>query len=184
MSFSISHPRQRIVTWNDDNRRATRRDAPSLLKLTCTNRPAYQHFRAYNRRMSERVQQLLHEVRRAASEAEYKEPLGQRFPEAHTQGLVALQREIAEEIAYSLGKAGAKIERSIVVLNTLLTRAFELEASGQQLSPSEREHLQQVFAAERLLTERHVRDLLIQREALGFRRHEDVLQRFKIPEWR
>lgn len=134
--------------------------------------------------MSERVQQLLHEVRRAASESQHKEPLGQRFPEAHTQGLVALHREIAEEIAYSLGKAGTKIERSIHLLNELLARASRLNASGDRLTEAERDELFQAFATERQLAERHLRDLLIQREALGFRRHDDVKERWVIPRWR
>jgi hypothetical protein len=134
--------------------------------------------------MSERVQQLLQEVRRAASESHYKEPLGQRFPEAHTQGIAALHREIAEEIAYSLGKAGTKIERSIRILNELLERAHKLDASGANLTEAERNELFGAFADERVMAQRHLRDLLIQREALGFRRHDDVKERWQIPAWR
>lgn len=134
--------------------------------------------------MSERVQQLLQEVRRASSESEYKEQLGQRFPEASTQGIAALQREIAEEIAYSLGKAGTKIERSIRLLNDLLERASRLNTSGLRLTEAERDELFDAFATERQLAERHVRDLLIQREALGLRRHDDVKERWVIPKWR
>lgn len=134
--------------------------------------------------MSERVQHLLYEVRRAASETDYKQQLGQSFPDANTTGLASLQREIAEEIAYSLGRAGAKIERSIALLEALLTRATALDASGAPLSDAERDEMHRAFAQERLLAERHLRDLLLQREALGFRRHEDVLERWVIPRLR
>lgn len=133
--------------------------------------------------MSERVQQLLQEVRRAASESNYKQPLGQRFPDAHTQGIAAVQREIAEEIAYSLGKAGTKIEHSIGLLTELLRRKSLLSASGAHLTDSERDELYRAFMEERDLAQRHLRDLLIQREALGFRRHDDVKARFRIPAW-
>jgi hypothetical protein len=133
--------------------------------------------------MSERVQQLLHEVRRAASESQYKEPLGQRFPDAHTQGLAALQREVAEEIAFSLGKAGSKVERSMRLLNEILTTVSNAGASSTPLTAAEVDELERAFGAERALAERHLRDLLIQREALGFRRHDDVKQRFVLPRW-
>jgi hypothetical protein len=128
--------------------------------------------------MSERVRQLLYEVQRAAEEEQYKVPLAQRFPNAHERGLREVQREIAEEIAYSLGKAGAKIERSIRVLHGLLakaaTSAFTAEESRQ---------VEDEFYRERSQTERHLRDLLIQREALGFLRHDDVKQRYPLPDW-
>lgn len=128
--------------------------------------------------MSERVQQLLYEVQRAASEEQYKVPLAQRFPDAHTRGLREVQREIAEEIAYSLGKAGAKIERSLRVLHGLLTKAA---ASG--LTADESRQVEDAFYRERRQTELHLRDLLIQREALGFLRHDDVKQRYPLPSW-
>ena len=129
--------------------------------------------------MSERVQQLLYEVQRAASEEQYKVPLAQRFPNAHERGLREVQREIAEEIAYSLGKAGAKIERSLRVLNGLRNKAA---TSG--LSADESRQLEDAFYAERRQTELHLRDLLIQREALGFLRHDDVKERYPLPSWR
>ncbi len=128
--------------------------------------------------MSERVQQLLYEVQRAAAEEQYKVPLAQRFPDAHTRGLREVQREIAEEIAYSLGKAGAKIERSLRVLHGLLEKAKEAT-----LSPDELRQLEDAFYRERRQTELHLRDLLIQREALGFLRHDDVKQRYPLPSW-
>ncbi len=128
--------------------------------------------------MSERVQQLLYEVQRAAAEEQYKVPLAQRFPDAHTRGLREVQREIAEEIAYSLGKAGAKIERSLRVLHGLLEKAKE-----PTLSPDELRQLEDAFYRERRQTELHLRDLLIQREALGFLRHDDVKQRYPLPSW-
>lgn len=128
--------------------------------------------------MSERVQQLLYEVQRAAAEEQYKVPLAQRFPDAHEKGLREVQREIAEEIAYSLGRAGTKIERSLRVLHGVLEKAA---TSG--LSHEESRELEDAFYRERHQCELHLRDLLIQREALGFLRHDDVKQRYPLPHW-
>lgn len=132
----------------------------------------------YDPGMSERIQELLYEVQRAASEEQYKVPLAQRFPNAHEKGLREVQREIAEEIAYSLGKAGAKIERSLRVLHGLLAKAA---TSG--LSAEELRQVEDAFYRERRHTELHLRDLLIQREALGLLRHDDVKQRYPLPTW-
>lgn len=129
--------------------------------------------------MSERVQQLLYEVQRAAAEEQYKAQLGRRFPDAHQQELQQVQREIAEEIAYSLGKAGAKIERSLRILHGVLEKAATLG-----LSPDEHRQLEDAFYAERRHTELALRDLLIQREALGFLRHDDVKERYPLPAWK
>lgn len=128
--------------------------------------------------MSERVRQLLYEVQRAAAEEQYKVPLAQRFPDAHEKGLREVQREIAEEIAYSLGKAGAKIERSLRVLHGLQDKAA---TSG--LNADEARELEDAFYKERRQAEMFLRDLLIQREALGFLRHDDVKQRYPLPSW-
>lgn len=128
--------------------------------------------------MSERVQQLLYEVQRAAAEEQYKPPLARRFPDAHQQGLQQVQREIAEEIAYSLGKAGAKIERGLRVLQGVLEKA-----ATHGLSAAEQRQLEDAFYLERRQTELALRDLLIQREALGFLRHDDVKQRYPLPTW-
>jgi len=91
-------------------------------------------------------------------------------------GLAAVEREIAGEIAHSLGKAGRLLAEAIAAASA--TRARVL--SGQ-LSAGERAVLVERFAEERTLAERRLRDVLIQREALGWRNHADVKRDYVIP---
>jgi hypothetical protein len=90
--------------------------------------------------------------------------------------LSSVEREIAGEIARSLGKAGRLIAEAIEQASA--TRA-ELEA--EPLPPSERAALVDRFHQQRALAERRLRDLLIQREALGWRNHSDVKREYVIP---
>jgi hypothetical protein len=125
--------------------------------------------------MTDRIRSLL---QRVASTNDSTEPndqmLRERLP---PRGSVAsLEREIASEIAYSLGKAGSKLEAGI-------RRALATRGEIDQLEPgtSERKKLIERYREERALAEKYLRDLLVQREALGFRRHVELFQSFPIP---
>lgn len=128
--------------------------------------------------MSERIQRLLRDVYESVNEPERRSPLGDRFSSLSGSPLGAVQREIAEEIAHSLGKAGRKVQRQ-----TELVRALVARATSEPLSRDEQEQLRREYQRQRLLAERHLRDLLIQREALGLRRHEEVRRIYLLPEW-
>jgi len=125
--------------------------------------------------VSERIQDLLARV--SATEGSAKPgdaELRERFP--CTGNLAALEREIASEIAYSLGRAGSKLEAAVqqAQRTLLLLESAALEAD-------ERRALVARFNEERALAERRLRDLVIQREALGFRRHSDLSKFYPIP---
>jgi hypothetical protein len=125
--------------------------------------------------MSERIKSLLERV--AVSEgsgSSVDRDLRDRLPQRGN--LASLEREIASEIASSLGRAGSKLEAALERANA--TRA-ELEASTP--GTAERRTLIERFDVERTQAERRLRDLLIQREAIGLRRHTDVHQRYVIP---
>ena len=128
--------------------------------------------------MSERIQRLIRDLYESVNEPERRSPLGDRFSALGGSPLASVQREIAEEIAHSLGKAGRKVERQ-----TELVRALVARATSEQLTLEEQEQLRQEYQRQRLLAERHLRDLLIQREALGMRRHEEVRRVYSLPEW-
>jgi hypothetical protein len=100
----------------------------------------------------------------------------QPAPSRAERGLAAVEREIAGEIAHSLGKAGRLLAEAIAAANA--TRARVL--SGQ-LAADERALLVERFEHERTLAERRLRDLVIQREALGWRNHSDVKRDYVIP---
>lgn len=91
-------------------------------------------------------------------------------------GLAAIEREIAGEIAHSLGKAGRLLAEAIAAANT--TRA---RLRAEPLEAGERAVLVERFEQERLHAERRLRNLLIQREALGWRNHSEVHREYVIP---
>lgn len=126
--------------------------------------------------MSDRIRSLLQRV--ASSEAS-SDPvdaeLRDRLPAA-ARGVAALEREIASEIAYSLGKAAKKLEASIA---RALAAQSALDAAD--LDAAARQRLVARFNEERALAERHLRDLMIQREALGIRRHAELLKLYPLP---
>jgi len=125
--------------------------------------------------MTERIRSLLQRVSGAKGSTdptldEHRE----RLPRAGD--LQALEREIASEIAYSLGRAASKLEGAIDVARATLR---ELDAAC--LTREQRRHLVARFNEERRLAERRLRDLMIQREALGFHRHAELHQFYPIP---
>jgi len=127
--------------------------------------------------MTERIRSLLQRVSSAdvevsAQDAELRERLGGRGD------LAALEREIASEIAYSLGKAASKLEAAIARVSATLGQLAAVPFGAEA-----RRALRLRFDEERLLAERRLRDLIIQREAIGFRRHHDVYQQYVIPLW-
>lgn len=125
--------------------------------------------------MSERIRSLLERVGNAEDPRDrHDAELRQRLPARAS--VAALEREIASEIAYSLGKAAHLLETA---LRRALDTRKELEAA--ELSSEARLRRVARFNEERKLAERRLRDLLIQREAIGFRRHSDLHERYVIP---
>jgi hypothetical protein len=125
--------------------------------------------------MTDHIRSLL---RRVACATESLDPNDQklraRLPS--TGSVPSLEREIASEIAYSLGKAGEKIELAILNARATLATLEALPAGA-----AERQRLTVRYDDERALAEKHLRYLLIQREALGFRRHAEVHRTYVIP---
>ncbi len=125
--------------------------------------------------MTDRIRSLLQRVAATNGSTEHNDQLlRERLPPSGN--VASLEREIASEIAYSLGKAGSKLEAGI-------QRALATRAEIDQLEPGtrQRNELIERYRDERALAEKHLRDLLIQREALGFRRHVELFQSYVIP---
>jgi hypothetical protein len=91
-------------------------------------------------------------------------------------GIAAVEREIVKEIAYSLGKAASKLEAA---LEQASRTHSALESAA--LDTAERQLLRARFREQRAHAERRLRDLMIQREALGFRHHTDLLKLYPLP---
>lgn len=126
--------------------------------------------------MEDRIRSLLERVGRSeGSTNPIDAELRDRLPAA-ARGVAALEREIASEIAYSLGKAAKKVEASIA-----RARATRSALDAGPLDAPQKEALSRRFEEERALAERHLRDLMIQREALGFRRHAELHRMYPLP---
>jgi len=124
--------------------------------------------------MTERVRNLVQRVAAAKGSAEPNDQaLLERLPRI---GIAGVEREIVGEIARSLGKAGdllaAAIERC---------RETRAQLESAPLPAAERRVLVERYAEQRAHAEQRLRYLLIQREALGWRRHTDVHQQYVIP---
>jgi hypothetical protein len=131
--------------------------------------------------MTERISSLLRRVSALESsgndavdahDRELRERLGGRG------NLAALEREIASEIAYSLGRAARKLEAALAQLEATLA-----EVAAAPVGAIVRRELRVRFDEERSNAERRLRDLIIQREAIGFRRHAELYQSYVIPPW-
>jgi hypothetical protein len=120
--------------------------------------------------MSDHIKDLLARV--AAERTSAPRPAQSRAE----AGIAAVEREIAGEIAHSLGKAGRLLAVAIAAASA--TRARVL---SEELDAGERAVLVERFEQERAVAERRLRDLIIQREALGWRNHADVKRDYVIP---
>lgn len=126
--------------------------------------------------MTDRIRNLLRRVAAASgSQDPNDQKLRERLP--HTGSVSTLEREITSEIAYSLGKVGDKLE--FAILNAQATLAA-LQALPRGAT-AERQRLVGRYEDERALAEKQLRYLVIQREALGFRRHAEVHRTYVIP---
>ena len=91
------------------------------------------------------------------------------------EGLRRVEREIAGEKAATLGRAGERLEQALGAAHRAATR---LLAAADD---AERERLAEEYVSARAQAQQARMVLLIQREALGLRRHTTVDQQFPEP---
>ncbi len=99
--------------------------------------------------MTSRVREPVQRVAESDEQRDYHPEIASRFP--NRTALSALEREIAEEVAYSLGKAGKKVERLLAELTQLGQRLDP----PSKLGPNERSLLVQQFNQTPFDAERH-----------------------------
>jgi hypothetical protein len=93
--------------------------------------------------------------------------------------LETLQAELAREIAQALGRSEDKVNVALAELE--LQRARYERAVRENASASERQGYAQAFNAQRVVAQAKLRDLLIHREAIGFRRNQVLNELYPIP---
>lgn len=92
--------------------------------------------------------------------------------------LEAVNQEIAREKAETLGRAGERLEWLLGELGSLAAALQETETSASPAAVARAERRYEALR-ERALQARH--HLIIQREAVGFRRHPLVTGLFPVP---
>lgn len=116
--------------------------------------------------MSEPVwKRLVEDLAAGGHQSPYLDRLRERLPGRHTEAR-GIEQEILEEMAFSLGRAEEKVNVALL----------ELEVMAKDPATTK-----DAFNAKRREAERALRDLLIQREALGFLRNESLEKLYPIP---
>lgn len=91
------------------------------------------------------------------------------------EGIRRIDKEIAGEKAAALGRAGERLEEALAEVRTVAERLLAATRDD------ERDRLAQTYAGARRRALDARLALLIQREALGLRRHATVEQQFPEP---
>ncbi len=107
--------------------------------------------------------------------------------ESAREGLASVQAEIEKEKAEALGRAGERLEGALRALRLVRDEVEALEsgratpadpvASGEAARRRRAEH-----AAQRRQARQFHYFLIVQREAMGFRRHGDVDRLYPLPD--
>jgi hypothetical protein len=95
------------------------------------------------------------------------------------QELSTLQEEIAGEIARALGKTEEQLNLAMAELELVGAKLARLRA--QKVSGPELSAAIEAFNQQRAVAEKRLRDLVIHREAAGFRRNQAVYEQHPIP---
>ena len=102
------------------------------------------------------------------------------------EGLARVQAEIEKEKSEALGRAGERLEGAIRALRLLGQEVGALEAGhatpADPVEPGEAvERRRAEYAALRRQARLYHHYLIVQREALGFRKHGDVDRLYPVP---
>ncbi len=93
--------------------------------------------------------------------------------------LASVQREIVEEVAYTMGRSARRLEEALGRLDEL-GQALDALCEG---SPGREQALLE-YEEQRRYTIERIHFLKIQREALGFLKHDEVDRHYPVPERR
>jgi hypothetical protein len=105
---------------------------------------------------------------------------------AAEEGLARVQAEIEKEKAEALGRAGGRLEGAIRALRLIREEIEALEAGraspADPLEPAEAAARRRAeYAAQRRQARLYHYYLIVQREALGLRKHGDVDRLYPVP---
>lgn len=126
---------------------------------------------------------LVRQLKDAGVESPYLDRLRERLSVEESQQLI--EQEIQEEMALALGRTAARVDLALLELE-LAERSLDGLLDRAALTKEDvRAELEAALAlrdARHREAHRRRRDLLIHREAIGWRRHRPVLDHYPIPE--
>lgn len=123
------------------------------------------------------MKRLAEELRAHGVQSEYLARVDARL--TREQRLEDLQTEIAQEVASALGRTDMRVNMALAELE--LCRARYERALELRAPLAERRALAEAFNAQRLQAQARLRDLLIHREAIGFRRNALLNELYPVP---
>jgi len=130
--------------------------------------------------MADRLKELVATLDASGVESPYLErlrvKLRARVSTARDGGFDALQREILQEMAFSLGRAEDNINEALLKLELI---GKELDAL--EMGDATRAEKVAAFNAQRKVAQRRIWDLTIQRECLGLHRHDILREIYPLP---
>lgn len=120
---------------------------------------------------------LVDQLRAEGHKSPYLDRLRQRLP---ATGHADLAGEILREMASALGRAEDKINAALLRLE-LLGQSLDDLARDQRADPGERAARVADFNRQREVAMQALWELRVHREALGFRRNDDLAELYPIP---
>jgi hypothetical protein len=123
-----------------------------------------------------RVKRLASELISHGIDSEYLARVEARL--SREERLETLQTEIAQEIAGALGRADTRVNLALAELQ--LCRARYDRAAQAGAPYAERAELARAFNEQRTVAQARLRELLIHREAVGFRRNQILNEMYPI----
>ncbi|WP_437956467.1 hypothetical protein WME76_34395 [Sorangium sp. So ce119] len=120
---------------------------------------------------------LVDQLKSEGHRSPYLDRLRQRLP---TSGPADLAGEILREMASALGRSEDKINVALLELE-LQGKALDELARSEGAGPGERAARVAAFNRQREAAKQAVWELRVHREALGFRRNDDLAELYPIP---
>ncbi|AUX47176.1 uncharacterized protein SOCE26_086880 [Sorangium cellulosum] len=120
---------------------------------------------------------LVDQLQREGHKSPYLDRLRQRVP---TSGVSDVAGEILREMASALGRAEDKINAALLELE-LRGKSLDELAQHKGVDPSERAVKVADFNRQREVAAQALWELRVHREALGFRRNDDLAALYPIP---
>ncbi len=122
---------------------------------------------------------LAEELKNSNYKSPYLDRLRGRLPSAAPMN--DLMAEILQEMASALGRAEDKVNGALLMLEVTGKKIDALEASGKEGRRAEIRELVGEFNALREQAKVAVWELRVHREALGFRRNDELEELYPIP---